>query len=431
MSVSTQAVSGQPFARVVGADTKVPLAHGGWVRYANFDYAASAPALCDVADRVTELLPYYASVHRGAGYASRVCTRLYEGARETVGRFVGARADHHVIFTRNTTDSLNLLASAVPGEVVVLDIEHHANLLTWQRYGARVVAHRTTVPDTVAALDEELARRPAALLTVTGASNVTGEVLPLGELAAAAHRNGARIAVDGAQLAPHRRIDLAAAGIDYLAFSGHKLYAPFGAGVLVGQADWLDTARPYLAGGGAVRNVDIDEAQWFTGPQRHEAGTPNVVGVAAIAAACEALTVLGDLGHAEDALTVQLRDGLEAIEGVDTLRIWEGDRDVLGIVSFTVAGYAPSVVAAYLSAEHGIGLRDGRFCAHPLLARLGAPGGALRASIGLGTTAGDIARLLGAIDELVRRGPGLAYIERDGQIGPVDDPRPLPDFLAA
>lgn len=199
----------------------------------------------------------------------------------------------------------------------------------------------------------------------------------------------------------------------------------------MGQADWLDTARPYLAGGGAVRNVDIDEAQWFTGPQRHEAGTPNVVGVAAIAAACEALTVLGDLGHAEDALTVQLRDGLEEMEGVDTLRIWEGDRDVLGIVSFTVAGYAPSVVAAYLSAEHGIGLRDGRFCAHPLLARLGAPGGALRASIGLGTTAGDIARLLGAIDELVRRGPGLAYIERDGQIGPVDDPRPLPDFLAA
>lgn len=106
----------------------------------------------------------------------------------------------------------------------------------------------------------------------------------------------------------------------------------------MGQADWLDTARPYLAGGGAVRNVDIDEAQWFTGPQRHEAGTPNVVGVAAIAAACEALTVLGDLGHAEDALTVQLRDGLEAIEGVDTLRIWEGDRDVLGIVSLRSPG---------------------------------------------------------------------------------------------
>lgn len=431
MSASQEFGSEQPTARVVGADTKVPLAQGGWIRYANFDYAASAPALRDVADRVTELLPYYASVHRGAGYASRVCTRLYEGARDVVARFVGATDDQHVIFTRNTTDSLNLLASAVPGEVVVFDIEHHANLLTWQRYGARVVAHRATVADTVAALDEELARRPAALLAVTGASNVTGEVLPLAELATVAHRHGARIAVDGAQLAPHRRIDLAAYGIDYLAFSGHKLYAPFGVGVLVGRADWLDAARPYLAGGGAVRNVGIDGAEWFTGPQRHEAGTPNVVGVAAVVAACEALTALGDVGHVEASLTAQLRDGLDAIDGVDTLRIWDSGRDVLGIVSFTVAGYTPSVVAAYLSAEHGIGLRDGRFCAHPLLARLGAPGGALRASIGLGTTAGDITRLLDAIDELVEHGPALTYAEIDGQVGPVNDPRPLPDFLAA
>ncbi|WP_078324906.1 aminotransferase class V-fold PLP-dependent enzyme [Mycobacteroides salmoniphilum] len=431
MSVFTQSGSEQPAARVVGADTKVPLAQGGWIRYANFDYAASAPALCDVAARVTELLPYYASVHRGAGYASRVCTTLYEGAREKVGRFVRAAADHHVIFTRNTTDSLNLLASAVPGEVVVLDIEHHANLLTWQRYEARVVEHRATVADTVTALAEELARRPAALLAVTGASNVTGEVLPLAELAAVAHRYGARIAVDGAQLVPHRRIDLAATGIDYLAFSGHKLYAPFGAGVLVGHSDWLDAARPYLAGGGAVRNVGIDGAEWLAGPQRHEAGTPNVVGVAAVAAACEALAALGDIGHVEDVLTAQLREGLAAIEGVDTLSIWNSGRDVLGIVSFTVAGYTPSVAAAYLSAEHGIGLRDGRFCAHPLLARLGTPGGALRASIGLGTTASDITRLVDAIGELVRHGPALTYTERDGQVGPVDDKRPLPDFLVA
>ncbi|MUM19560.1 aminotransferase class V-fold PLP-dependent enzyme [Mycobacterium sp. CBMA271] len=424
MSVSEVAV-----ARVVGSDTKVPLAQGGWIRYANFDYAASAPALSDVADHITELLPYYASVHRGAGYASRVCTALYEGARGRVAHFVGAPDGHQVIFTRNTTDSLNLLASAVPGDVVVLDIEHHANLLTWQRYDARVVEHRATVADTVAALNDELARRPAALLAVTGASNVTGEVLPLAELAAVAHRHGARIAVDGAQLVPHRRIDLAAVGIDYLAFSGHKLYAPFGAGVLVGQADWLDAARPYLAGGGAVRNVGLDGTEWITGPGRHEAGTPNVVGVAAVAAACEALGALDEASHVEEALTAQLLVGLDAIEGVDTLRIWVEGRDVLGIVSFTVAGYAPSVVAAYLSAEHGIGVRDGRFCAHPLLARLGAPAGAVRASIGLGTTASDITRLLEAIGELVHNGPSLSYTERDGQVGPAEDSRPLPDFL--
>ncbi|MGH3722779.1 MAG: aminotransferase class V-fold PLP-dependent enzyme [Mycobacterium sp.] len=450
-SVAKQSGSERAVARVVGADTKVPLAQGGWIRYANFDYAASAPALSDVADRVTELLPYYASVHRGAGYASRVCTVLYEGARETVARFVGAPDGHQVIFTRNTTDSLNLLASAVPGatepesrrhpttepesrrhaKVVVLDIEHHANLLTWQRYGARVVEHRGTVADTVSALNEELARQPAALLAVTGASNVTGEVLPLAELAALAHRHGARIAVDGAQLVPHRRVDLAASGIDYLAFSGHKLYAPFGAGVLVGRSDWLDAARPYLAGGGAVREVGVDGADWLTGPQRHEAGTPNVVGVAAVAAACQALEALVEASHVEELLTAQLRDGLDAVEGVDTLRIWPAGGDVLGIVSFTVAGYTPSVVAAYLSAEHGIAVRDGRFCAHPLLARLGAPTGAVRASIGLGTTASDIARLVDAIGELVDRGPTLSYTERDGQVGPVEDARPLPDFLGS
>ncbi len=116
---------------------------------------------------------------------------------------------------------------------------------------------------------------------------------------------------------------------------------------------------------------------------------------------------------------------------MNVYEVTDSGRDVLGIVSFTVAGYTPSVVAAYLSAEHGIGLRDGRFCAHPLLARLGAPGGALRASIGLGTTAGDITRLLDAIDELVEHGPALTYAEIDGQVGPVNDPRPLPDFLAA
>lgn len=424
-------VSDAPIARVVGADTKVPLAQGGWTRYANFDYAASAPALASVAYRVTDLLPYYASVHRGAGYASRVCTALYESAREVVAGFVGAPADHHVVFTRNTTDSLNLLAAAVPGDVVVLDIEHHANLLSWQRIDARVrvVAHHDSFAATLAALDHELHRAPAALLAITGASNVTGEVAPLAELAVLAHRHGARILVDGAQLVPHRRIDIGALGVDYLAFSGHKLYAPFGAGVLVGKGDWLDRARPYLAGGGAVRNVALDHAEWVSGPQRHEAGTPNVVGVAALAAACQELAALDGADAHEDQLTALLRDGLQSISGVGVLRIWRESRDALGIVSFAVDGYTPTLVAAYLSAEHGIGVRDGRFCAHPLLARLGAPGGAVRASLGLGSTAADIDRLVEAVRQLVTDGPALTYTERNGQVGPVDDPRPLPDFL--
>jgi len=209
---------------------------------------------------VEAFLRLYSSVHRGAGYASAVSTAAYEQARQQIARFAGAGPDDVAVLTRNTTDALNLLAGAVPGRVVHLDLEHHANLLPWRRRTA--VAARSTVAGTLAAVGAELAREPAALLTVTGASNVTGECLPLAELAELAHRHGARLAVDAAQLVPHRVVDMAGTGIDYLAFSGHKLYAPYGAGVLIGRRDWLDAARPYLAGGGAVRRVTLGGASW-------------------------------------------------------------------------------------------------------------------------------------------------------------------------
>ncbi|WP_235947940.1 aminotransferase class V-fold PLP-dependent enzyme [Candidatus Frankia alpina] len=245
---------------VQGAGLDVPLVGGGWAEYANLDHAASAPCLTAVAEHVARMLPYSASVHRGAGFASQVCTTLYEGARRDVARFVGARDGDLALFTRNTTDAVNLLARCLPaadavggvGGVVVFDVEHHANLLPWRaRAGYRSVAARATLAESLAALEAELSAAPTALLAVTGASNVTGETPPLARLARMAHRAGARIFVDAAQLAPHRRLDMAADNLDYLAFSGHKLYAPFGAGVLVGRPDWLDAAPPYLAGGGA------------------------------------------------------------------------------------------------------------------------------------------------------------------------------------
>ncbi|MGW0040695.1 aminotransferase class V-fold PLP-dependent enzyme [Rhodococcus sp. NPDC003348] len=390
-----------PFAPVCGSDLIAPLADGTSIAYANFDYAASAPALSAVAERVQSLLPFYASVHRGAGYASQVCTERYEGARDVVADFVGARTDDVVVFTRNTTDALNLLASCVPGEAVVLDIEHHANLLSWNRNGARVVRSADTVEETVQRIVAELCTRPAALLAVTGASNVTGEVLPIARLARIAHECGARILVDAAQLLPHRRVDIAELGVDYLAFSGHKLYAPFGAGALVGRADWLDAAEPYLAGGGATKNVEIDAVQWAAAPQRHEAGTPNVLGAVAIAAACETLA-----GFDADAVELhervlcdRLTAGLESIDGVRVLRIWPDSPDAVGIVTFTVAGAEPRAVATHLSDLHGIGVRDGKFCAHPLLSRLGYAEGAVRASLGLGSSSADVDRLIAAVGE--------------------------------
>ncbi|KAA0024418.1 aminotransferase class V-fold PLP-dependent enzyme [Antrihabitans cavernicola] len=420
-----------PIARVSGCELQVPLVAGGTCRYANFDYAASAPALELVTQRVTELLPTYASVHRGAGFASRVSTDAYEGARATVARFVNAADDQVVVFTRNTTDSLNLLAGCVPGDTVVLDVEHHANLLPWKKNGRRVVEAADTIEETVRRLIAELCTKPAALVAITGASNVTGEVLPIERIATIAHRCGARILVDGAQLLPHRRIDLIACGVDYLAFSGHKLYAPFGAGVLVGRRDWLDAAEPYLAGGGAVQEVTLTETRWAPAPQRHEAGSPNVLGVAAIAAACEALCDIGSAATTkhERALADRLRGGLDAIDGVHQLRLWADCDESVGIVTFTVDGFQPGQVAAYLSAEHGIGVRDGRFCAHPVLARLGLPG-AVRASLGLGSCADDVDRLMSAVSTLVEQGPSREYAKTDGHWNPTPETRVFPSFGA-
>jgi selenocysteine lyase/cysteine desulfurase len=420
-------ISERALAAVVGADVEVPLVQGGTARYVNLDYAASAPALTAVADQVSELLPLYASVHRGAGYASRACTAAYESARREVAAFTGARADDLVVVTRNTTDALNLLARAVPGPVVHLDIEHHANLLPWQPGSPYVVPARRTLADTIAAVEAELARSPAALLSVTGASNVTGECLPLAELAALAHRYGARIAVDGAQLVPHRRLDIAATGIDYLAFSGHKLYAPFGAGALIGRRDWLDAAPPYLAGGGAVRRVSIGATTWTDGAARHEAGTPNLIGAVALAAACRFIGSLDSVVSHEAVLLGSLLDGLASV-GARVHRIWPDSTDRVPVVTFTVDGYPASLVAAYLSAEHGIGVRDGKFCAHPLLARLGVPAGAVRASLGLGSRPEDVDRLIAALRRLRDPGPAWTYGE-DCQ--PVPETRPLPDWAGA
>jgi selenocysteine lyase/cysteine desulfurase len=424
----------EPLLPVVGADLPAPLVTGGSVRYANLDYAASAPALEQVAARVAEVLPYYASVHRGAGYASQVSTALLEKSRTTIGEFVGARAGDVVVLTRNTTDALNLLAGCLPawGDVVFLDAEHHANLLPWQQGPHRCVPVQRSLEATLTSLEQTLAERPAALLAVTGASNVTGEELPVERLAHLAHRHGARIVVDAAQLAPHRRIDLEATGVDYVAFSGHKLYAPYGAGALVGRRDWLDRGTPYLAGGGAVQRVEVDRTEWACAPQRHEGGTPNVLGAVALATACEAVAALPDaaLEVHEAALRERLVHGLSAVPGVTVHRVFDDAPASIGVVTFTVDGVDAGLVAAYLSAEHGIGVRDGKFCAHPLLARLGLDAGAVRASVGVGSRTADVDRLVGAVTQLVDRGPAWRYARTDGRWAPTPDPRPLPAWVA-
>ncbi|MBP2366737.1 aminotransferase class V-fold PLP-dependent enzyme [Pseudonocardia parietis] len=421
--------------RVTGAELTVPLVDGTRVRYCDLDSAASTPPLEAVAAHVAEVLPHYGSVHRGAGWTSRVCTSLLERARADVARFVRARADDCVVFTRNTTDALGLLARAVPGPVVTLDLEHHATLLAWRHTEHRVVRAGDTIAATLDALRAELAARPdAALVAVTGASNVTGELLPVARIVEIAHAAGARVCVDAAQLAPHRRVDLAGWGADYVALSGHKLYAPYGAGVLAGRRDWLDAAAPHLAGGGAVRSVVVEEGRtgtaWLPAPQRHEGGTPNVLGAAALGAACRALEPIVDdeVPAHERALAARLHDGLARVPGLRVLSCFDDAADRTATVSFALDDLPAGLVAAALSAEYGIGVRDGRFCAHPLLDRLTGGQDAVRASLGLRTGTDDVDRLVTALERLVRRGPRWTYAVRDGRWSPTPDPRPADVF---
>ncbi|MET0604149.1 MAG: aminotransferase class V-fold PLP-dependent enzyme [Baekduia sp.] len=423
---------------MVGGDLQVPLVDGEWVRYANLDNAASAPALRQVADTIAELLPYYGSVHRGAGFASLVSTEAYTQAREAVRTFLGAGEEDLVLFTRNTTDALNLLADALPLGTTVLTFagEHHANLLPWRRGDVRHLAIPASPADALDALEAQLRALDGrtALIAVTGASNVTGEVWPIEEIADLAHRHGARVALDAAQLAAHRPIDIAAWGVDYVAFSGHKIYAPYGAGVLAGPADWLDRARPHLAGGGAVRAVTVDAVEWTTGPARHEAGTPAALGAVAIAAAVSALGATGweRIQAHEQELLDHLLTGLDAISGVRTYELWERGHDRIGVVSFNVTDLDPALLAAALGAEHGIGVRDGAFCAHPLMEHFAVRDNgsrhAVRASIGVGTSAHDIDRLLRAVERIARHGPSWNYVERGGYVLPDPDPRPRPSL---
>lgn len=443
--------------QLVGADATVPLVDGGRRRYVNLDFAASTPALEEAARAIEAILPWYSSVHRGAGLKSRICTAAYEGARSEVHAFFNARADDTVIFTRNTTDAINLLAYALPPEtkVVTSAVDHHANMLPWRH-------HRVTylpVPESPAAYFSALesalsdvARGDPSLVAVTGASNVTGEIWPLREIVERAHAAGARVLVDAAQLAPHYPIDMQALGVDYLAMSGHKMYAPFGAGALIGRPDWLEEREPFLRGGGAVQFVTLDDVEWKGVPDRQEAGSPNILGAIALGAVCRAIGGEGmrAIAREEAELYQYARERLLTIPGLELYTVWGPGHPHVGILTFNLAGYVHSLLAAILSAEYGIGVRHGCFCAHPLLLHLlkvehaeadrirddlrshsrPAIPGAVRISFGLSTTRDDIDQAVAALKEIAAHGPRWRYEcdPNDGEFEPVDDGRPWPDL---
>ena len=409
---------------VVGADVEVPLSDGRVVPYRDLDHAATTPALKRVVEAVSGFLPYYASVHRSAGWKSMRSSEYVEQARARVASFAGARVDDVVVFTRSTTDAVNILSEALPEDttVVTFDGEHHANLLPWRRRRTVVIPTPSTRDQVGPALDEALGLlRGTLLVAVTGASNVTGDVWPVDDVVDSARRHGARVFVDAAQLAPHAPVRLAATGADWVAFSGHKMYAPFGAGALVGRRDWLEERAPLLRGGGAVSFVTTRDVEWLGAPARQEAGSPNAVGIVALGEACTALEALdmAAVAIAEDDMARDLEARLRTIDGIRPLRIWD-DGPRIGVATFDWPGIPHAQVGRGLADRHGIAARTGCFCAHPLVMRLlGVPAaesarlqkslrqgdaadlpGAVRVSTGLGTRADDPDALSDALTEL-------------------------------
>ena len=371
--------------QIIGINHKVPICSGKRVRYINLDNAASTPTLKPVLDRVLDFLPWYSGVHRGSGYKSLVSTATYDAARIRIAQFFGADPDYHiVIFGKNTTEAINLLAARLrfePDDMVLTTLmEHHSNDLPWRQV-ARVLRADVHANGALDRQDLErklsLHHRRIKLVAISGASNVTGWINDIHSIAALAHHYDIPIMVDGAQLAAHRPIDLLPPNdprhIDFLAISGHKLYAPFGTGVLIGPRQIFEQGNPQFVGGGTVNLVTPQSVQWAMPPAKDEAGSPNVIGVIALASA---LTILYDLGLDNIAFHEQaLTDyALMQLRRIPKLKIYgsrkTGDKDRLGVISFELDDYDHTLVAAILAFYGGIGVRSGCFCAQPYIQRL-------------------------------------------------------------
>jgi cysteine desulfurase / selenocysteine lyase len=366
---------------VVGINEKVPLLNGRHEPYINFDNAASTPTISIITEKVNEFLKWYSNVHRGTGFKSKLSSQVFEEAREIIANFVHADLTESVVlFCKNTTEAINKLSHRFPfqpGDVVLTTLmEHHSNELPWRKVAH--VVHIDVTSD--GRIDENDFRKKISeygtrikLVAVSGASNVTGFINPIHTYAQWAHDIGAEIMVDAAQLVPHRPLDMRPKTdpehLDYIAFSAHKMYAPFGVGVLVGSRKTFEEGDPEYVGGGTVDIVNLENAYWTDLPDREEAGTPDIVGAVALAQAIRLFETLGwdNIIEHETALTRYALERLRAIPGITLYgdARTESADDRLGVITFNVGKLSHALVAAILGYEWGIGTRNGCFCAHP------------------------------------------------------------------
>ena len=362
---------------------------------------------------IERLATYYAqgnaNVHRGVHTLSEEATAAFEASRAKVARFINAASSKEIIWTRNATEAINLVAyswgsaNLKPGDdVLITEMEHHSNIVPWQLACQRTGATLRHVP-----VDDEGFLRLDLLPTLltprtrifafTAMSNVLGTIVPVAELTAAAHAVGALALVDGAQSVPHLPVDVQALGADFLVFSGHKMCGPTGIGVLYGRRQLLEAMPPFMSGGDMIKEVHLDVSRWNTLPWKFEAGTPAIAEAIGLGAAVDYLDNLGmpAIQAHEHALVTYAMQQLQQVEG---LRILGPDADHRGgVVAFTLGDIHPHDLAAILDGE-GIAIRAGHHCAQPLHDRYGLPASA-RASFYLYNTAAEVDQLVAALDK--------------------------------
>ncbi len=375
------------------------------------DTAATSQKPRAVIDAVTRFYEEsYASVHRGVYELSENATRLYEGAREKLRAFLGASDAREIVFVRNATEAVNLVAWSwgrrhvgAGDEVIVTEMEHHANIVPWQMLCEEQGARLRVLPirengelelDALPALFSERTR----LLAVAHVSNVLGTINPVRELVTKAHAHGVPVLVDGAQAAPRIPVDVRALGCDFYAVSGHKLYGPSGIGALYAKAELLETMPPWQGGGSMIESVSFDKTTFAGVPTRFEAGSPNAEGAVGLGAA---LDWLGGVGMERVAAheSELLAYGTQLLEAIPGVRIYGRAREKTGVLSFTLAGVHAHDVGTVLDGE-GVAIRAGHHCAQPLMERYGVAAMA-RASLGVYNEREDLDRLAQAVRKAV------------------------------
>ncbi len=364
------------------------------------DNAATTQKPQRVLDKIVEVYATQnANIHRGVHYLSQKATLAHEEARKTIARFIGAAEPNDIVFTRGTTESINLLATVfterfcTPGdEIIITQMEHHANIVPWQ-----MAAQRHQLQLRIAPIDErgqlrldaleKLFSKKTKLLAVAHVSNVLGTINPIAEIVAMAHAHSVPVLVDGAQAVAHLPVDVAALDADFYAFSGHKIYGPTGIGVLYGKTALLDALPPYQGGGEMIQNVTFEKTTYNTLPYKFEAGTPDFVGSVALA---EALNYIDDIGkerifeHEEKLL----RYAEQRLCEIPQMRIFGTSEQKSGVISFLVGRVHPYDLGMLLD-KTGVAVRTGHHCAQPLIDLLGIPG-TVRASLALYNTTHEI-----------------------------------------